>query len=413
MTIIYTTLTRVLAMAASFLVLLISARAFGAEGRGTVAATVSLATLIGTLGSLSVGRVIIFRIVQAGMHPQDYHRRALSTILGVFLALSVLSAIAAMVIVRFRPGLVGGLTAPYLFMAVLMVPYFAWAQLGSQLFASLDLLTRQNVILLVNRAMLLLVAVILIAGPGLTLLQFVGVLTLFNLGGVAAECVLLLRSVRPHWRWDAGVSREVIRDGLLLHIDTVGGFVLASSNVLVLNYFLSPSDVGVYEMASTLIGIFALLPLVVQLRINTIIARDGVDGAWTTQRRLIHRTLLVVAAGALASLVVVPLGLRWLGRGYEASITVYSLLLLTLPGNALAMLMGPQWIARGYLRTASLLTVATGVLGLTASIVLVPRLGVRGVVWSSIFSYGIALLLNLLFYRFVDTRASCPAPAVA
>ena len=137
------------------------------------------------------------------------------------------------------------------------------------------------------------------------------------------------------------------------------------------------------------------------------------DGAWTTQRRLIHRTLLVVAAGALASLVVVPLGLRWLGRGYEASITVYSLLLLTLPGNALAMLMGPQWIARGYLRTASLLTVATGVLGLTASIVLVPRLGVRGVVWSSIFSYGIALLLNLLFYRFVDTRASCPAPAVA
>lgn len=413
MTIIYTTLTRVLAMAASFLVLLISARAFGAEGRGTVAATVSLATLIGTLGSLSVGRVIIFRIVQAGMHPQDYHRRALSTILGVFLALSVLSAIAAMVIVRFRPGLVGGLTAPYLFMAVLMVPYFAWAQLGSQLFASLDLLTRQNVILLVNRAMLLLVAVILIAGPGLTLLQFVGVLTLFNLGGVAAECVLLLRSVRPHWRWDAGVSREVIRDGLLLHIDTVGGFVLASTNVLVLNYFLSPSDVGVYEMASTLIGIFALLPLVVQLRINTIIARDGVDGAWTTQRRLIHRTLLVVAAGALASLVVVPLGLRWLGRGYEASITVYSLLLLTLPGNALAMLMGPQWIARGYLRTASLLTVATGVLGLTASIVLVPRLGVRGVVWSSIFSYGIALLLNLLFYRFVDTRASCPAPAVA
>jgi len=187
MTIIYTTLTRVLAMAASFLVLLISARAFGAEGRGTVAATVSLATLIGTLGSLSVGRVIIFRIVQAGMHPQDYHRRALSTILGVFLALSVLSAIAAMVIVRFRPGLVGGLTAPYLFMAVLMVPYFAWAQLGSQLFASLDLLTRQNVILLVNRAMLLLVAVILIAGPGLTLLQFVGVLTLFNLGGVAAD----------------------------------------------------------------------------------------------------------------------------------------------------------------------------------------------------------------------------------
>lgn len=378
-----------------------------------VAATVSLATLVGTLGSLSVGRVIIFRIVQAGMNPQDYHRRALSTILGVFLGLSVLSAIAALVIVRFRPSVVGGLTTPYLLMAVLMVPYFAWAQLGSQLFASLDLLTRQNVILLVNRALLLLVAVALIAGPGLTLRQFVGVLTVFNLGGVAAECFLLLRSVRPQWRWDASVSREVIRDGLLLHIDTVGGVLLASTNVLVLNYFLSPSDVGVYEMAATLIGIFALLPLVVQLRINTIIARDGVDAAWSTQRRLIQQTLLVIAAGALTSLVVVPLGLRWLGRGYEASAGVYSLLLLTLPGNTLATLMGPQWIARGYLRTASVLTVVTGVAGLAASIILVPRLGVRGVVWSSIFSYGVALLLNAYFYRFVDTRTSCPAAVTA
>jgi len=405
MTILFTTVTRLLAMIASFLVLLISARFFGAEGRGMVAATVSFANLVGTLGSLSIGRVVIFRIVQAGTGPRVYYRRALTTILGIFLGLSAVSAAVALVVVRLRPAVVGGISGQLLTLAFVMVPYFAWTQVGSQLFASLDLLLRQNVVLLANRALLLVVSVVLLAGPGLSLPQFVGVLTLFNVGGVALECLVLLAAVAPEWRWDRSVGKELIRDGLQLHIDTVGGFAIASANVLILNYFLSPRDVGVYEMAAALVGIFTLLPSVVQLRINTAIAQGGVDVAWPVQRRLIHRTLLVIVAGAIASLVVVPLGLRWLGRGYEASIPIFALLLLTVPGNALATLMGPQWISRGYLRTASFLTVATGAIGLTLSIVVVPRLGVRGVVLSSVFAYVVALLFNLGFYRFVNRRA--------
>jgi O-antigen/teichoic acid export membrane protein len=118
--------------------------------------------------------------------------------------------------------------------------------------------------------------------------------------------------------------------------------------------------------------------------------------------------VLVMVPHAAAALVLVPLGLRWLGRGYEQSISLFGLLLLTVPGNTLATLMGPQWIARGYLRTASVLTVATGAIGLALSIVLVRRMGVRGVVWSSIFAYGTALVLNLWFYRFVHLRAVRP-----
>jgi O-antigen/teichoic acid export membrane protein len=408
MTIVITMLTRVLALLASFLTLVVSAQYFGADGRGVVAATVSFASLVGTLGSLSVGRVVIFRIVQAGLGSRAYHRRGLITILGLFLGLSVVSAIMALAVVRMRPGLMGGLSGPILLLAFVMVPYFAWAQVGSQLFASLDLLMRQNVLLLLNRALLFLAAFGLLTGPGLTLTQFVALLTLFNVGGVAAECVALLLAVRPAWRWDRDIGKALLKDGLQLHVDTVGGFAIASTNVLVLNYFLTPRDVGVYEMASTLVGIFGLLPLVVQLRINTAIAESGVDGAWPRQRRLIHRTVLATVAGALAALVLVPLGLRWLGRGYDQSVPLFSLLLLTVPGNALATLMGPQWIARGYLRTASLLTVATGAIGLALSIVLVRRMGVRGVVWSSIFAYGAALLLNLWFYRFVNLRAVRP-----
>ena len=85
---------------------------------------------------------------------------------------------------------------------------------------------------------------------------------------------------------------------------------------------------------------------------------------------------------------------------------MFQLLLFIVPGNTFAMLMGPQWIARGYLRTASVLSVAGGALGLLLSVLLVPRLGVRGAVWSSVTSYGVALLLNLGFFAYVQRRAS-------
>lgn len=186
-----------------------------------------------------------------------------------------------------------------------------------------------------------------------------------------------------------------LRGGARLHLNFVGGVLITSAPVLIVHRVLGNAPTGEFQLASQLVQMLAIAPQAAALVIAHRISEQGADAAWGVHRRLILGVLsglgvLAVLAALLAPHVVPLLG----GRRFIAAIPTFRVLLLTLPGAALATLVAPQWIARGHLVALSVISVSFGAMLTVTLLKVVPRWGVAGAAWAMVSIYAIAALIQ-------------------
>jgi O-antigen/teichoic acid export membrane protein len=95
---------------------------------------------------------------------------------------------------------------------------------------------------------------------------------------------------------------------------------------------------------------------------------------------------------------------RVLGQDFSPAVPVFQLLTATLVGQTMSAVMAAQWIGRGLFWQVSALTLLTGTLTLTASLLLVPSHGMYGAAWSVMGTYGLSIAVTFVFAVWVDRR---------
>jgi O-antigen/teichoic acid export membrane protein len=411
-TIAWTSGARAYGLAVGMLLLLLSARWLGPEGRGEVATVTSWMQLVVALGSLSLGQVAL-RVAA-----RERGRAWLGPVLGTLLAGGMAVTLLGWAITATSGALgwntaLQGVPVPALLVGALLIPLLLWEQYGSALLMATQQLSLYNRALVGGRTLALVLAAVLVplVGMGAT-----GMLVA-TVCGQAVVAAVGLRTlwrvaearVRPSW----GTARELVSGGARLHLNAIGLTWVTAANVLLINRQLGGVQTGLYTTASDLSAVLLVVAQAAAAVLYSDASARGADASWESTRTMLGPLTLGagLVAGA-ASLLGPPLIPIVLGARFAAAAGVFSILVWTIVPQTVTAVLAPQWVARGHFGVASALTLSAGVLNLTLTRLLLPVHGIRGAAWSLIAAYGALMLANLVFVARLEARRSSNAASL-
>ncbi len=384
---------RAFSLTAGLVNFIIIARLLGPEGQGTIAAAIGWTALMATVAGLSLGSVSQHRI--QARRPNAWDGAIFNSLLVLMLFLSLLGCGFAIGVYLLTNGAFFGRLPPaVLMMALTMLPMLIWDEYASNLITAAGKIKAYNRIQIFGRSAGLVFLVILV---GLLDAGVYGALG----ASLSAQTMIAVGSFRVLWtlhkepfRLDLPEIRQLARGALRLHLNTVGSFLLASSSVLVLNHLASRAEVGWYNLAWQMIIMLTIVPQAASTILYSRISKDGPNRSWPAQKRIIASVMafmILLAGGAyvFGPGIIVMLA----GEKFRPAGGLFQILLPSLLGMSMALLMAPQWISRGIFVPTSIITIATAILHVAVSVVLVKTKGLIGAAWATSLILSVAPFL--------------------
>jgi O-antigen/teichoic acid export membrane protein len=370
--ILETSSARALALMISLASLSVTARVLGPEGRGIIAGATTWINLLATLGSLSVGQVVIHRA--AANRDLSWVRSAFGAGLLLVCGLSGIIWLGALTAGYLVANMYGQL--PWWALAVVFaaLPFAIWERFGSQLLICTGHLRFFN-----QR---------LILASLLGFLALIVVLVLFDWGVIGGLIVTVLSTVLVstlgiHRLWE----------------------VAGKSGVLLVNYYRNPSEVGWYQLAVQMVTALMIVPQAVWVVLNEKIAGKGPDDIWPLQRRLLIQSTGLMMFIISVSYLMAPYAVLLIaGESFSPSIELFRIMLPSAFGMSLSYFMGTQWLGRGLFGQTALLTALFGAINLILNMVFIPKFGVSAAAWSMTIVYTIMVFTNLGMAAYVEIR---------
>lgn len=397
--------TRVYSALIGVLVLSVTAHHLGPEGRGQLATATTWGTMFATLGSLSLGQIAIHRAAAVSSNAEAWLAEGFAVLMWTCGAVT-LACWTLAVLAYWSGASFGGLRPEWLLVAFLAVPLLIWEQYGGSLLMAREQLHVGNRAQVVGRSVAAMAVFALVgyAGWGVTG-ALVGTLIgqSISAGWVFASLWSSVRRLGPP---SLQTWKHYAVDGLKLHLNAIGAFMMSGADILMVNHYSGPSAAGFYQLGAQLVGLMLIVPQAVAMVAYGLVSKLGADAAWPKHRRLLVQTMVLMVVAASAAGVTAPWWVTLVaGQHFEATIELFRWQLLALLGMTFSAVMAPQWIARGYFWRASLLTLGVGMVGLGATAVLVPIYGAQGAVWSSLGASVLSVAANLKMMTFCDARS--------
>lgn len=402
---------RVYAAGASALSMMLAARVAGPVQHGFAAAAITWVSLTGTITYLSLGQVAMHRAAQArdGLGWLSPTVASLLVMTGLFTLVgwagAAIGYAAGVTSLTAVPGVV-------VLVALATLPGYLWEQYGSALLIATGHVRIQNRAQVLGRtASLAVVALLVLNGWGA-----IGLVAGLLVGQWVVALVgtrVLLRVAGP-LRFDWGVARSLVGDGLKLHLNAIGAFLFARASLLVVQHFGGAAETGRYQAALDLVNIGMIAAQAVTTVLYSHVSTVGANEAWAQQKQIIGRLVAATTVLSLVAIVLAPIVVPLLlSDNYLPTIRPLQVLLLSLPGMVIASSMAPQWIGRGLFLHASAVTFVIGLCSVGAAALLVPRYGAVGAAWGTVAAYGLAVLINAGMAIHVNRQARLGGAALS
>ncbi len=399
--ILHTSGARIYSVAIGILVLFLTARLLGPEGRGHVAAIQTWVNLFSTFAGLSLGQVALNRMASDPGHLRI--GQLLGSLLLLTFVVTLLGWSVALIMILINPETAfKGLPSIALLIGFLALPLMIWEQYGSSLLIGLERIHTYNRSQIIGRTLSVFAVFILVAGLGLGV---TGVMqanllgqTIAALGGLGF-LIKFSHEKGKHCRPKQSEIKALLSGGAKLHLNAIGTFLFASANVLILSYYHGAEQTGYFQLAVQLISVFMIAPQAASMVIFGKVTRLGPNGAWVDNKRLlIQMVFVMIVLSAIASITapwVIPI---LVGNSFEPSIQLFQWMLLGLVGMTFSSMMAPQWIGRGYFILAAGITFSVGIVNLVASFYLIPTYGAMGAVYTHLFTYSLSIVGNGMMF---------------
>jgi len=394
--------TRIWTAAASLIMGVVIARAFGADGKGVASLILLLPTLLGTFGNagLHVANVYFYGKRNAKLADLAANSLWVSLILGL-LVCGVSVALYPLVGSRFFTEVPPGylLTIALLTPALLLYSYF-----GSLLLATKRVFAF-NAVNLAQTTIQLVVVLVAIYGFDAGIESVVYGLVFNLVLGAVVNFYLIFKQSHFGWRFNRALFGESFRYGLKGYLANALQFLNYRSDVLLVSYLLGTVAVGWYSVAVSFAEILWYVPTALGTILFPVVATSTIAVANTTTARVSRQTVLLMtiasAIVALASPWLIP---KVFGAEFEPAVNA---LLVLLPGVlifSVAKILGNDFSGRGLVVTNSIISGVALVANVALNFVLVPRLGINGAALASTITYTLATItLVILFARHTKT----------
>jgi O-antigen/teichoic acid export membrane protein len=393
----HTSGAKVYSMVIGVIILSLTARLLGPEGRGQVAAITTWASLFSTFAYLSLGQVALHRM--AGDPTHKYFGNILCSLLLMTFILTSLAWLVAIGIHFYNYDHVfKGLPDTALMIGFIALPFLIWEQYGSSLLMGLEQIRIYNFYQVIGRT-LSVVGVIVLVGlleqgvAGVLQASLLGqmIVALGGLGFLFKYAISKDSTCRPC----VNETLALLKGGAKLHLNAIGGFLFTSSSILILNHYHGPEQTAYYQMAIQLIGVLMVIPTAASVVIYGKVTSLGPNGAWPENRRVLIQITIGMICFSGFSAILAPWGIMLLGgEKFLPVVSVFRWMLLGVIGMSFSTVMAPQWIGRGYFWQTAALTFFVGLLNVFTNLALVPIYGVNGAVFAFVCTYFISIIGN-------------------
>ena len=400
--IISSSAAKVYALLIGILSLILTARWLGPQGRGAYVAVTTWVNLFATFGNLSLGQVALHRATT--LRDRSWLASTLGSLLFITGVITLVSwGFIALLFCASHGAAFNGLSPVFLVLGFLTLPFLVWEQYGSSLLASLDQMRIYNRAQVLGRTAGIVLIVLLVARLHQGVAAVLITLLLSQLIISCAGLRYLVTHAEERIRPSLSTLRELIQGGLKLHLNAIGGFLITSTDILVINRYRGAVQTGHYQMAVQMSSVLLMIPQAASLVLFGKLAQLGPDDVWAHQRKILIGLTLAMAGIAAGSALIAP----WLiptvvGKAFLPSVPMFQLLVLGTVAMSFTTLMGSQWVGRGLFWQMSCISLTAGLLNLAANCVLVPRYGMYGSVGATMGTYAVSVLINIGMFLWID-----------
>lgn len=388
-------------------------RWLGSQGKGILELAVLLPSMLGLLLSGGIG---VANIYYAGSKRLDVPALTANAVtFTILVTLLGLGVVAILIVTGWIKDLIPGVPIWLLWLSMLGFPVELLNGYLRTILQGTERILAANVVNLLKVASLLSLTVlfIIVFQWGIP-----GALYATLAAGVVhlALAIGLLRqqggTFKP--RWDRTTMRATLSFGLRGHIGNVLQFYNYRLDVFVVNYYVGPAGVGLYNVSARMAEALWFLPNSVGFAIFPRAAASTPETMNRFTPRVFRATLAITVLGAVA---LALLGRFFIRIVYTAEfLGAYLPMLVLLPGVALlggGKVLTNEIAGRGYPHYNSANAALALVLTLILDLVLIPRYGIVGAALASTVSYSAIFVTAVLFYWIVSRDDTTEAVVTA
>lgn len=391
--------TRVVGLLVGLVSVAITSRVLGPEGRGYLAVVGSLVAMIATLGSLSLGQVVLNHAGERADDDAEWLSTSFGVLLTVTIIVSVIAALGmALAVTMGFARQVAGIPLAYLLLGLAALPLTIWTSYASYLLLARDLVRKSNLAQIAGA----IGSLVAVAALVLWMRRGVSGALIATLIGLLINTLVglhyLVRASKGRIRVRGALALRYLRDGAKLHLTSIGALLFSGLDILMVHHFRGPADAGLFQLAVQLYLPLLLFPQAVGEVLSSKLGVLGPRGLWQYQRRLILLSLGVMAAGAAVLAVAAPLVVRLLaGPEFAGAVPILRVYLLAVLGGTINTTMAVQWIGRGLFLQVSALTFGAGLANFLFNLVFIPRFGAQGAALATVVGvYLVPVSANLI-----------------
>jgi O-antigen/teichoic acid export membrane protein len=388
--------TNVVAAACALATTVLTARAFGPEGRGAFTLATQFVLLVVVLGSMGLGAAAAYHAARAKWPSRIAFGN--SIVLGLLLGVIIIALCGGVILLTgatFR-----GLPEGDLLLVLLAVPFALAVGNVQAIYQGFRNFRMFNAITVAQTALpLLLIAIAIVVG---------GWVRAAIAASVAAGMLLFVavvvsarRSTRLVWRLDRQYVRALASYGIRAHPANVLAYLGYRLDVFLVDGFKGAGAVGLYGVGVVIAEILWMPSQAVSTALFPTIAAEKSESARRSITPLVARNTLWLTA-ILAAILFVFAGaavdLLYSSR-FSAATSVVRILAPGIVLFAAARVLGNDIAARGRPLVNSVIAAASVVCNIGLNVALIPRFGIDGAAWASTGSYSFVFGATALVYR--------------
>jgi O-antigen/teichoic acid export membrane protein len=190
------------------------------------------------------------------------------------------------------------------------------------------------------------------------------------------------------WQVRGALFRQLLADGLRIHIGGVAIFLAGRANLFLANAYLSKAEVGFLYVAITLAELVWFISIAAETVLYPQAARMPSEEAAQLTARVCRQILVLSALSGLLLAAVAPAAiLLYGGRAFLPAVTPLRLLLPGVVALTVSKILSALWIREGWFLMLGGLAGGTAALSIALNVLLIPRLGTAGAALATSLPY--------------------------
>lgn len=401
----YTAIVSIYQNVIGFIVFLITAKIYGSEGRGIVAASNQILTLISTILCFSLGRVLPYLLIGFEQGVPAFFKQNFYSFFYACMGLTIPAGVCVLFLGWFYPAFLGQLEFRYLLISMVSLPYFLWSATSVIVFSTANLIVKQSRIILINRTIYLLIVLTLIYLIKPPIFVYLTIISIINLLQFFSEIKVFFNDFKPFRKIDPVFMKKLFSNAIKIHPDTVANLAYLSFITVIINKLMSLKDVGNFSFALQIIAIINIIPSIINQYIISTITEKGVEESWKIQRRYIYITLGFMLFVTFAAIICYSFLISFLNlESFAESIPVFKILSLSIIPCAFTTMMNSRWITEGRFKQLSIISITNGLLSFGLSYYLIGRYSLLGGAYSYLAAYLLSAGLNFIFFLHINNK---------